>query len=88
MSSSADPRRKHLTIIEKNGRTYFNVQFNKTKIGLKVNKPFSKYEDAIELIKACENKYGTVTVKGLIDTESEQFKALEQFMLDPQLIPT
>lgn len=85
MSSSAYPRRKHLTIIEKNGRTYFKVQFNKTKIGLKVNKTFSKYEDAIELIQACENKYGVVTVKGLVDTESEQFKALEQFMLDPPI---
>ena len=60
MSSSAYPKRKHLTIIEKNGRTYFKVQFNKTKLGLKVNKTFSKYEDAIELIQACENKYGAV----------------------------
>lgn len=85
MSSSAYPRRKHLTIIEKNGRTYFKVQFNKTKIGLKVNKTFSKYEDAIELIQACENRYGAVTVKGLVDTESEQYKTLEQFMLDPPI---
>ena len=85
MSSSAYPKRKHLTIIEKNGRTYFKVQFNKTKLGLKVNKTFSKYADAIELIQACENKYGAITVKGLVDTESAQYKALEMWMLDPPI---
>ena len=86
MSSSAYPKRKHLTIIEKNGRTYFKVQFNKTKLGLKVNKTFSKYEDAIELIQACENKYGAVTVKGLVDTESTQFKILQEWIEDPPIL--
>ena len=38
MTESSYPKRKHLTIIKKNGKEYFKVQYNKTKIGLVVNK--------------------------------------------------
>lgn len=85
MPEAPYPKQKHLTIIEKNGRHYFKVQFNKTKLGLKVNKTFTKYEDALELIQACENKYGKLTVKGLMDTENERYKLLEQWFTDPPI---
>ena len=38
MAETSYPKRKHLTIIKKNGKEYFKVQYNKTKIGLVVNK--------------------------------------------------
>lgn len=85
MSAPPYPKLKHLTIIEKNGRHYFKVQFNKTKLGLKINKTFTKYEDALELVQACENKYGKLTVKGLMDKESEQYKLIDQWLSDPPI---
>lgn len=69
MTETSYPKRKHLTIIKKNGKEYFKVQYNKTKIGLVVNKTFSNYDDAIELLDACENKFGQSSVKGLIRVE-------------------
>lgn len=85
MTEATYPKQKHLTIIEKNGRTYFRVQYNKKKLGVRVNKTFTKYEEALELIQGCDNKYGKLTIKGLMDTENERYKKIEQWMSDPPI---
>lgn len=84
-TKTAYAQRKHLTIIERNGRTYFKVQFNKTKIGLKVNKTFTNYDEAIELIEACENKLGQTTVKGFLEAETTRTKIIDDHFSNPTI---
>jgi integrase len=83
MAKTSYPKRKHLTIIEKNGKDYFKVQYNKTKIGLVVNKTFSNYDDAIELLDACETKFGQSSVKGLIRVEENLQAKIDEWMRNP-----
>lgn len=83
MTQATYPKRKHLTIIEKNGKQYFKVQVNKTKIGLVVNKTFSNYEDAVQLLDACDNKFGQSSVKGLIHVEEGLQARIDEWMSSP-----
>lgn len=83
MAETSYPKRKHLTIIKKNGKEYFKVQYNKTKIGLVVNKTFSNYDDAAELLDACENKFGQRSVKGLIHVEENLQAKIDEWMSKP-----
>jgi len=85
MATKNTPKRKHLTVIEKGERTYFRVQINKEKLGLKVNKTFTDYEQAIMFLDACENKLGSKHVKTLIDIESKEYKLIGEFMKSPPL---
>ncbi len=80
------PQRKHLTIIERGDKTYFRVQINKAKQGLKVNKTFKDYENAIEFLNACENKIGQVSVKAFIEQEHFSKAIIEDYFKEPPLI--
>ena len=77
---------KHLTIIQRGGKTYFRVQINKVKQGLKVNKTFTNYDDAIEFLNACNNKLGQVSVKSLIEKENITKQIIEEYFKEPPLI--
>ena len=85
MATKNTPKRKHLTVIEKGEKTYFRVQINKEKLGLKVNKTFTDYEQAIAFLDACENKLGSKHVKTLIDIESREYKLIGEYMKSPPL---
>lgn len=78
--------RKHLTIIQRGEKTYFRVQINKVKQGLKVNKTFTNYDDAIEFLNACNNKLGQVSVKSLIEKENITKQIIEEYFKEPPLI--
>jgi len=85
MPTKNTPKRKHLTVIEKGEKTYFRVQINKTKLGLKVNKTFTDYEQAVMFLDACENKLGSKHVKTMIDIESKEYKLIGEFLKRPPL---
>lgn len=85
MATRNTPKRKHLTVIEKGDKTYFRVQINKEKLGLKVNKTFTDYQQAIAFLDACENKLGSKHVKTLLKIESKEFKLIGEFMKSPPL---
>lgn len=85
MATKNTPKRKHLTVIEKGEKTYFRVQINKEKLGLKVNKTFTDYEQAIAFLDACENKLGSKHVKTLLEIESKEVKLIGEYMRSPPL---
>ena len=66
MATTLYPKRKHLTVIEKGANVYFRVQINKLKLGLKVNKTFSDYGQAVEFLEACLNKLASKHVKTML----------------------
>ena len=78
---------KHLTIIQRGEKTYFRVQINKVKQGLKVNKTFTNYDDAIEFLNACNNKLGQVSVKSLIEKENITKQIIEEYFKEPKYQP-
>jgi len=85
MSAQKHSKRKHLTIIEKGDRTYFRVQINKVKLGLKVNKTFTDYDHAVVFLNACENKLGSKHVKTMLEAENWQRKFISDFLESPPL---
>lgn len=85
MATAKHPKRKHLTVIEKGGNTYFRVQINKLKLGLKVNKTFTDYRQATEFLDACENKLATKHVKTMLEIESKEMKFISEYMQNPPL---
>lgn len=82
---TAHPKRKNLSIVERNGRTYYKVQINKATLGLKVNKTFKDYQQAIEFLNACENKLGQKSVKTLLEAEDATKRIIEEYMSEPPL---
>jgi len=85
MVTTKHPKRKHLTVIEKGGRTYFRVQINKLKLGLKVNKTFTDYGQAVEFLDACENKLATKHVKTMLEIEAKEMKLISDYLQNPPL---
>jgi integrase len=86
MAAANHPKRKHLTVIEKGDRTYFRVQINKLKMGLKVNKTFTDYDQAVQFLDACENKLATKHVKTLLELEDTQMKMVSDYFQNPPLV--
>ena len=85
MVTTKHPKRKHLTVIEKGGKTYFRVQINKLKLGLKVNKTFTDYGHAVEFLDACENKLATKHVKTMLEIEAKEMKLISDYLQNPPL---
>lgn len=85
MATTLYPKRKHLTVIEKGANVYFRVQINKLKLGLKVNKTFSDYGQAVEFLEACLNKLASKHVKTMLEIESNEMKIIAGFMQNPPL---
>jgi integrase len=85
MVTTKHPKRKHLTVIEKGGKTYFRVQINKLKMGLKVNKTFTDYGQAVEFLDACENKLTTKHVKTMLEIEAKEMKLISDYLQNPPL---
>jgi integrase len=85
MATTLYPKRKHLTVIEKGANVYFRVQINKLKLGLKVNKTFSDYGQAVEFLEACLNKLASKHVKTMLEIESNEMKIISDFMQHPPL---
>ncbi len=78
-------KRKHLTIFTKNDKPYFRVQINKNKLGLRVDKTFSHYEQATEFLEACLNKISQKSVKTLLDIESREIQFIQSYLSEPPL---
>jgi len=86
MAAPKYPKRKHLTVIEKGPKTYFRVQINKLKMGLKVNKTFTDYDQAVEFLNACENKLATKHVKTLLEMEAKEKQFFREYFENPPLV--
>lgn len=79
------PPVKNLYVVEQDGKTYFRVKINKAKQGLKVDKTFTVYEEAIELLNACKNKIGRKQVKTFLEVEDGIKQIISDYVKKPPI---
>jgi len=79
------PPTKNLYIVEQDGKTYFRVKINKAKQGLKIDKTFTDYQQAIEFLNACNNKIGKKQVKTFLEVEDNVKQIISNYIKNPPI---
>lgn len=79
------PPTKNLYIVEQDGKVYFRVKMNKAKQGLKIDKTFTEYEEAIEFLNACKNKIGKKQVKTFLEVEDNVKQIIANYIKNPPI---
>ena len=79
------PPVKNLYVVEQDGKIYYRVKMNKAKQGLKIDKTFTVYEEAIELLNACKNKIGQKQVKTFLEVEDGIKKIIANYLKNPPI---
>lgn len=79
------PPMKNLYIVEQDGKVYFRVKMNKAKQGLKIDKTFTVYEEAVEFLNACKNKIGKKQVKTFLEVEDNVKQIISNYIKKPPI---
>lgn len=79
------PPIKNLYEVEQDGKTYYRVKMNRAKQGLKIDKTFTAYEEALEFLNACKNKIGQKQVKTFLELEDNVQKIISQYLKNPPI---
>lgn len=79
------PPARNLYVVEQDGKTYFRIKINKAKHGLKIDKTFTVYEEAIEFLNACKNKIGQKQVKTFLEVEDGVKQIIADYIKNPPI---
>lgn len=79
------PPVRNLYEVQQDGKTYFRVKINKAKQGLKIDKTFTNYEEALELLNACKNKIGQKQVKTFLKLEDGVKDLIADYLKKPPI---